>query len=52
MGFLRRPLAGWERAVLLSGALALMLPGLATDGYGLLVLLVIFFRPGSDTRRL
>lgn len=50
MGFLRRNLLVWERVLLLSGALALIAPGLASDGYGLLVLLVIFFRPGSDTK--
>ena len=51
MGFLRRDLLFWERALLLTGALALIFPGLASDGYGLVVLLVIFFRPGSAGRR-
>jgi TRAP transporter 4TM/12TM fusion protein len=47
MGFLRRNLRPWERVVLLSGAFALIFPGLLSDGYGLLVLLVIFFRSGA-----
>ena len=48
MGFLRRNLLLWERALLLTGALALIFPGLASDGYGLVVLLVIFLRPVSS----
>ena len=52
MGFLRRDLRLWERILLFSGSLALMAPGSISDGYGLLVLLVMFFRPGSDTRGL
>jgi len=52
MGFLRRNLVVWERGLLLTAAFALIFPGLASDGYGLFVLLVIFFRPGSETESL
>jgi TRAP transporter 4TM/12TM fusion protein len=51
MGFLRRNLAAWERLLLLTAAFALIFPGLASDGYGLLILVVIFFRTGSETER-
>jgi TRAP transporter 4TM/12TM fusion protein len=47
IGFLRRALRWWERALLLSAAVALIFPGLVSDGYGLSMLLVIFFRSGS-----
>lgn len=51
MGFLRRRLLLWERALLLTGALALIVPGLVSDGYGLAVLLLIFFRSGPGSGR-
>jgi len=44
MGFLRQKLAIWERLVLGAGALALVFPGLLTDGAGLLALVIIFLR--------
>jgi len=44
MGYLRQKLAIWERLVLGAGALALVFPGLLTDGAGLLALVVIFLR--------
>jgi TRAP-type uncharacterized transport system fused permease subunit len=44
MGFLRRTLGAWERVLLLSAAFALIFPGLVSDGYGLIILLVMFFR--------
>jgi len=50
MGYLRRDLLPWERGVLLTGAFALIFPGLLSDGYGLVVLLIIFFRSGPETR--
>ncbi|MGW8267312.1 MAG: TRAP transporter permease [Longimicrobiales bacterium] len=52
MGFLRRNLLVWERLALLSAAVALIFPGLASDGYGLLILVVIFFRPGPEPERM
>ena len=49
MGYLRSPLTAWERAVLGGGAIALIFPGLASDGCGLLALLFIFLRnSGKD----
>jgi TRAP transporter 4TM/12TM fusion protein len=47
MGFLRRELARWERMLLVTGAVALIFPGLLSDGYGLAVLLIIILRTGS-----
>ena len=44
MGYARRPLGVWERALAVAAALALVLPGLATDGAGLIVVVVVFFR--------
>ena len=49
MGYLRGSLVLWERGLLGTGAIALIFPGLASDGFGLLVLVLIFFRtaPGK-----
>jgi TRAP-type uncharacterized transport system fused permease subunit len=44
IGYARQPLAGWERWLLGVGALALVFPGLISDGTGLLVLCVVFLR--------
>ena len=44
MGYARRPLPAWERVLLGAGALALVFPGLMSDGAGLLVLSVVFLR--------
>jgi TRAP transporter 4TM/12TM fusion protein len=44
MGYLRGNLAVWERVLLGGGAVALIFPGLASDGFGLLAILFIFFR--------
>ena len=44
MGFARRSLNPLERVVLAAAAIALMLPGLATDGFGMLALAVIVSR--------
>ena len=44
MGFGRRSLSTMERVVLGAAALALMLPGLPTDGFGMLALVVILSR--------
>jgi len=44
MGYLRRPLAPWERVVLGGGALGLVTPGLVTDLTGLLALGVVLLR--------
>jgi len=47
IGFLRRVLLHWERAILTAAAFALIFPGLASDGFGLAVLLIIFLRSGA-----
>jgi TRAP transporter 4TM/12TM fusion protein len=44
MGFARRPIVWWERVILVVAALALVLPGLATDGAGLVGVVVVFSR--------
>jgi TRAP transporter 4TM/12TM fusion protein len=44
MGYACRPLPAWERVLLGAGALALVFPGLMSDGAGLLVLSVVFLR--------
>lgn len=44
MGHARRPLAAWERALLGAGAMALIFPGLVTDGFGLGVLALTVLR--------
>jgi TRAP transporter 4TM/12TM fusion protein len=44
VGFGRRALTPIERVVLAAGAFGLMLPGLATDGFGMLALAVIVSR--------
>jgi len=44
VGFAHRRLAAWERALALVGALTLVYPGLLTDGAGLLMVGVVFFR--------
>jgi TRAP-type uncharacterized transport system fused permease subunit len=44
IGYTRRPLPAWERVLLGAGALALVFPGLMSDGAGLVVLSVVFFR--------
>lgn len=46
MGFLRRPLAFWERALLGAASLALCFPGWVTDGFGAAVLALLLLRPG------
>jgi TRAP transporter 4TM/12TM fusion protein len=45
VGYARRPLRPWERLLALAGAVALVYPGLVTDGAGLLAVSVVFFRP-------
>ena len=44
MGFARRPLQWWERAALGAAALALLLPGLTSDGFGIMAMTVIVAR--------
>jgi len=44
MGFARRPLLWWERLLLAAAAVALVFPGLLTDGAGLVVVGVVFSR--------
>jgi len=44
VGYALRPLRGWERALMLLAALALVRPGLVTDGVGLLAILIVLFR--------
>jgi TRAP transporter 4TM/12TM fusion protein len=51
IGYGRRPLAAWERVLALAGALTLIDPGLVTDGAGLLMVGVVFFRPERSSRR-
>jgi TRAP transporter 4TM/12TM fusion protein len=50
MGYVRGRLAAWERVLLGAGAVALIFPGLASDGFGLLALLFIFFRTTPQYR--
>jgi len=53
IGFLKAPLRPWERGALALSAFALIFPGLASDGFGLVVLLVIFLRstvPGTERK--
>jgi TRAP-type uncharacterized transport system fused permease subunit len=47
IGYARRPIAWWERIMALAAALLLIKPGLITDGAGLLLVAVVFLRPGS-----
>ena len=44
VGYARKPLPWWERAIALVAALLLVYPGLATDGAGLLAVGVVFWR--------
>jgi TRAP transporter 4TM/12TM fusion protein len=44
VGFARKPLAGWERALAIVGALLLVYPDLLTDGAGLVAMTVVFFK--------
>jgi TRAP-type uncharacterized transport system fused permease subunit len=44
VGFGRRPLKLWERAILASAAVALIFPGLYTDAYGMIVLVALMWR--------
>ena len=44
VGFGRRSVTPLERAVLAAAAVALMLPGLPSDGFGMLTLAVILSR--------
>lgn len=44
MGYLRKRLGIWERVLLGAAAVALIFPGLVSDGFGVLVLLLMFFR--------
>jgi TRAP transporter 4TM/12TM fusion protein len=48
VGFLRRPLALWERAVLFGASLALIFPGLVTDLFGLTVLTAVALRRSNS----
>jgi TRAP transporter 4TM/12TM fusion protein len=47
VGHARRPLAVWERVLALAAALTLVNPGLLTDGAGLLMVGVVFWRGGG-----
>jgi len=44
VGFARKTLVGWERALALVGAVLLVYPGLATDGAGLVAVMIVFSR--------
>ncbi|MEX2465584.1 MAG: TRAP transporter fused permease subunit [Gemmatimonadota bacterium] len=44
VGFARRRLAGWERAIALVGAIALVYPHLLSDGIGLVIVVYIFLK--------
>jgi TRAP transporter 4TM/12TM fusion protein len=51
IGYGRRPLRLWERALLLSAAVTLIFPGVITDGYGFIVLVALMWRgegPGAS----
>jgi TRAP transporter 4TM/12TM fusion protein len=48
MGYARRPLPGWQRVLMGGVAVALMMPGLATDVVGLAVMAVVF-APSEDS---
>jgi TRAP transporter 4TM/12TM fusion protein len=48
MGYLRSPLNGWERLFLMGSALSLLHPSLLSDGFGVALLLVIFFRSDAE----
>ncbi len=48
MGYARRPLGAFERLLLGAGAVALIFPGVYTDGFGFAVLAVTFLRGGSE----
>ncbi|MFQ5744122.1 MAG: TRAP transporter permease [Acidobacteriota bacterium] len=47
IGYARRTLAGWERALLGLAAVAMIFPGLLTDGLGLAVLAAMMLRRGA-----
>lgn len=51
IGYARGPLRWWERMLLTGGALALVFPGLLTDGAGLAALAIVFLRPRKDQAR-
>ena len=44
IGYTRRQLQWWERAALGGAAMALLLPGLLSDGFGIVALAVIVSR--------
>jgi TRAP-type uncharacterized transport system fused permease subunit len=50
MGYGRRDLKLWERGLLLIAAVALIFPGLVTDGLGLLLLVTVMARGGETAR--
>ena len=47
MGFGRRPLRPWERGLMAVAAVALIFPGLVTDGLGLLLFVAVMSRGGE-----
>ncbi|MDX1492878.1 MAG: TRAP transporter permease [Longimicrobiales bacterium] len=44
VGYARKKLAAWERALALLGAILLVYPGLVTDGAGLVAVMIVFSR--------
>jgi TRAP-type uncharacterized transport system fused permease subunit len=54
MGYLHRDLTIWERGLLGFGSAALIFPGLVSDGFGLMLVALVYFTPvrranqGSD----
>ena len=49
MGHLHRDLAAWERALLGFGSTALIFPGLVSDGFGLILVALVYLRPVHTT---
>lgn len=49
MGYLHRDLAVWERALLGFGSTALIFPGLVSDGFGLILVTLVYLRPVHTT---
>ncbi len=51
MGYLRRPCAPWERALLVIAALLLIKPGYVTDALGIGLLVALFLVQRTRERR-
>lgn len=51
VGYARKRLAPWERLLGLAGAILLVYPGLASDGAGLIAVMIVFFRTEQESVR-